>query len=487
MTVRKSETHYSFPMVEAKVCGIVTWCDEDIEMKVMTEKSKFKLDERHGKCGVILNQTTFYSEAGGQDGDVGKITGPRDSVFIVEDCQKLDSGHVLHIGRMTSGFLMNGIRVKTRIDTAHRIACMQNHTAVHLLNSVLHSILPITSQKSSHVSSSHFRHDFSVYGSDFDVATIAQVESQVNQMIGDKGNVDLINVTDIAEAEKILKPAGSWSDAPESQLKLITLPGETYPSKLRLVKIPNGVSEPCCGSHVDKVEDIQAFAIISCKSPSTGVKSLRCVTGVKAENARNAGIEILERVLEINDLAESLDSTEEALSGDGRQITNTNLLKEVKRIQNFLETATLKYGGDDFKSVKAHLIPYTVRCEVDPILNDLSRHLKSVDRSSVKSRMADELEEALEDQTHLGFVVHAFEERATTKVQLSKLTSKVKDKPILLLNISESGQVAGRAVVPEGCPFTAESWLSSVVAESLGPRCRQKRVNSSRQRSSVRL
>ena len=163
--------------------------------------SVYKVDANTGKCGIILDKTTFYHEAGGQVSDAGEICVGEDVVFKVEDVQRLPSGHVLHVGRVEagSGCLPVGAVAKTRIDTGRRISLMQNHTAVHPLNSVLHETLPLTCQRSSLVTPQGFKHEFSVYSVNLDTTFVDEVESKVNELLGHPDPLGLSVVQGLAD------------------------------------------------------------------------------------------------------------------------------------------------------------------------------------------------------------------------------------------------------------------------------------------------
>merc|ERR1712110_1346952 len=98
--------------------------------------------------------------------------------------------NILHIGHVSKGFFETDGDVKVQIDTAHRIGCMQNHTATHLLNYVLHSTLPITYQHSSRVDSNELKFDFSAYNVDINMELMADIEMKVNNLIGIKSDID---------------------------------------------------------------------------------------------------------------------------------------------------------------------------------------------------------------------------------------------------------------------------------------------------------
>ena len=211
MYQRERESHYTFPLIKAKLLDIVDTDPLTKEFKITSTSEESNISKKKikgDKCGIILDKTTFYSEAGGQVGDKGTLVGPNGSTFVVDDCQKVDGSHeVMHLGHVTKGFFHPGIEVKVQIDTDRRIACMQNHTATHLLNYVLHSILPLTYQHSSRVDSDWLKFDFSTYNVDFNNEVVADIEIKVNSLIGRKKDIsrNTINVQDAKTFMSTLK------------------------------------------------------------------------------------------------------------------------------------------------------------------------------------------------------------------------------------------------------------------------------------------
>ena len=411
---------YALPMVKSKVLAVSSGF-EGRKMQCLLYTGEEAIRPKHGVLAVILDQTTFFSEGGGQVGDTGVLVGYHDSTFEVKDTKKLPSGHVLHIGKVTQGVFHVGGNVVVKIDPAHRVAVMQNHTGTHLINYVLHSLLPVTSQRSSHVTPKGLRFDFSVYACQFDLDDVYRVEARVNALIGSGGEVDIRDVK-LGEAKD-----------------LTTIPGERYPEVVRVVRMGSAGVEPCCGTHLHNISDVQALTVIDCKA-GTGTRSLRCITGLAAIEARKLGMKILDQVADLADGIEDVDVL---------------TAKEVAAIQKELRGIQ--------KQCSRETIPYAVRCEVDGIADQLMRHFKSKDKSSLKTRMESELVKAMEETwNNQGFVVHPFSEVSDTNISLSKITALCKDKPILVLRRGQDGTLFARAVIP---PFMqpsirANDWMN---------------------------
>ena len=499
---RKTDTHYAFPMIKAKILSILDADDQSenkcSEISDETESSipkKLKGD----KCGIILDKTTFYHEAGGQVGDRGVLIGPNGATFTVHDCQKLEGTDlVLHLGTVTKGFFKLGLDVQVHIDTNHRIGCMQNHSATHLLNYILHSTLPMTYQHSSRVDSDELKFEFSAYNVDFNIDMITDIELKVNNLIGKKSDIvrNTIKAEDSANYMKSISSSFNDNslyeesnqnsyihvetdqsnesiqnhdanknhlDSYESEIfplglnpKFISIPGEIYPDEINVINVCGGV-EPCCGTHVQNTGDIQSFVIVNCKSAGKGsIKSMKCVTGHRALEARNNGLNLLADVAEIAEELELIDEksspnmlTDEECSEKLNTRSPYEILKNIKAIKKAMTADNT-------------VLPHLVRIEVEYVLEELLRHLKKSDKATTKEKMINELEEVLEDSTHLGYIVHFFTNEPA-HVKLNSFDKMCKDKPSLLLMLDNKNCLSARARVPKNylqtCDSGASSWL----------------------------
>ncbi len=417
------EGKYQFPLITAKVLAI--------------EKSDQSLCEslKEGEEGVVyLDKTTFYAESGGQIGDSGELVTIDGASFAVTNCRLVmdAADHVAHVGQVIRGNVDVGSDVKLKIHTAHRLGCMQNHTATHLLNQALHRFLPITCQTSSHVDHLGLRLGFSAFTVPVDVGFLTRVEEEVHQRIAEGGPV---------EREVMhLRQALTARD-------LVTLPGEQYPDDLiSIVTVPGGQREPCCGTHLVRTSDIQSFAIVGVKSAGTGVKVLHCLTGSKAAAAREKGIKLIEEVFDLHNKFTVLDAKKQ---------------KPVQEVTDLLEMMRTKR-----QSLKRRVdIPFAVQHELIAILKEMVTKLSIVERRFSKASMLSEMETLIEDSSHELFVVHNFNMTdSKSKVLLSKITRICPDKPVLISAVNDSG-VYARACVPKDqvteC-FDAEKWLDCV-------------------------
>ena len=211
---------------------------------------------------VVLDITPFYAESGGQIGDSGSVTTP-DSTFTVETTSKTENGHYLHLGAMTEGALHVGDTVSAKIDADKRSRTMRNHTAAHLLQAALRSVLgDHVHQAGQLVTDSRCRFDFSHFAA-MTHEEIKQAEALVNEKILEAIPV-VTQELPIAEARK---------------LGAMALFGEKYGDVVRVVTVGDYSVEFCGGTHVDNTAKLGLFRILSESSVASGVRRIEAVTG----------------------------------------------------------------------------------------------------------------------------------------------------------------------------------------------------------------
>ncbi|MEO0443864.1 MAG: alanine--tRNA ligase [Pseudomonadota bacterium] len=227
---------------------------------------------QEGEAGIILlSQTPFYGESGGQVGDTGYLN-VGDNRFAVRDCQKSGNSH-LHFGRVLSGAIAVGNEVSAEVDAHLRQAIVLNHSATHLLHAALREILgDHVSQKGSLVDSDKLRFDFSHFEA-VTAAELKSIEQRVNNEIRRNTRVD----TELCTMDEA------------KQKGAMMLFGEKYGSEVRVLTMGDGFSvELCGGTHVQRTGDIGLFHIVSESGISAGVRRIEAITGAKALDAFDA-------------------------------------------------------------------------------------------------------------------------------------------------------------------------------------------------------
>ncbi len=233
-----------------------------------------------GEAGaLVLDQTPFYAESGGQVGDVGEIHAADGSTFKVSDTIKNGSAHV-HLGQCSSGRFRQDVDVTAKVDADSRAATALNHSATHLLHSALRVELGShVTQKGSLVAPDRLRFDFSHY-EPMTSAELRAVERRVNAEI--RRN---------AAAETLLM---SYDDALAAGA--MALFGEKYGDQVRVLRLGDSSVELCGGTHVQRAGDIGLFKIISESGIASGVRRIEAATGDRALEVVEAADELLSRL-----------------------------------------------------------------------------------------------------------------------------------------------------------------------------------------------
>ena len=214
-----------------------------------------------GECTVVFDKTVFYGEGGGQVGDTGCIMGAK--ALTVLDTKKTN-GIYLHEARVESGVVAVGDTLRLKVDADRRNAIRRNHSACHLLQAALRSVLGShVEQAGSYVDEKRVRFDFS-HLSAMTAEEIAKVEAIVNANIL-KAEECTTTVTDISSARA---------------MGAMALFGEKYGDTVRVVKIGSSSVELCGGTHVSSTGNIGLFKIISETGVAAGVRRIEGTTGL---------------------------------------------------------------------------------------------------------------------------------------------------------------------------------------------------------------
>ena len=216
-----------------------------------------------GQMGTIfVEKTPFYATMGGQEGDKGEIT-LGDAVFQVEDTIKLLGGKIGHVGRMTKGMIKTGDVVTLSVHAADRADTCKNHSATHLLQKALKTVLGShVEQKGSLVTPDRLRFDFAHF-QPMTAEEIAEVETLVNKEI----RAALPVITDVMNIEEAKKSGA------------MALFDEKYSENVRVVSMGDFSKELCGGTHVANTSEILAFKILSESGIAAGVRRIEALTG----------------------------------------------------------------------------------------------------------------------------------------------------------------------------------------------------------------
>ncbi|EAS1834364.1 alanine--tRNA ligase [Salmonella enterica] len=307
---------------------------------------------------VVLDQTPFYAESGGQVGDKGELKGAG-FTFAVDDTQKYGQA-IGHLGKLSAGALKVGDAVQADVDEARRARIRLNHSATHLMHAALRQVLGThVAQKGSLVSDKVLRFDFS-HNEAMKPSEIRQVEDLVNAQI--RRNLPIeTNIMDLDAA----KAKGAMA-----------LFGEKYDERVRVLSMGDFSTELCGGTHASRTGDIGLFRIISESGTAAGIRRIEAVTGEGAMATVHAQSDRL------NDIAHLLKGDSQNLGDKVRAVLERTrqLEKELQQLKDQAaaqESANLSSKAVDLNGVKllvselAGIEPKMLRTMVDDLKNQL--------------------------------------------------------------------------------------------------------------------
>ena len=234
----------------------------DSDVTVLTTEEEITDALSEGQKGTIfVKETPFYATSGGQEADTGYIRAA-EGEFKVEDTVKLLGGKIGHIGVMTKGMIKAGDKVTLEVDAKKRALSARNHSATHLLQKALRTVLGThVEQAGSSVNEDRLRFDFTHFSA-MTSEELKKVENMVNDQIS-KGLDVIVKNMPIEEAKKTGAQA---------------LFGEKYGDIVRVVNMGGFSIEFCGGTHVKNTSEIMAFKIISESGVAAGVRRIEALT-----------------------------------------------------------------------------------------------------------------------------------------------------------------------------------------------------------------
>ncbi len=315
--------------------------------------------EAGGEVAVILNQTPFYGESGGQMGDAGVLVGEGLKISVSETQKRLGVLHV-HIGRVEEGTLKVGANVSLQVDHERRLATRSHHSATHLLHAALRRRLgEHVTQKGSLVAADRLRFDIS-HPKAITPEELSEIESQVNGQI----RLNTKAVTHLMSPEAA-QEAGAMA-----------LFGEKYGDEVRVVSMGETEegsysTELCGGTHVARTGDIGLFKVVGESAVAAGVRRIEAATGAAAQAfivEQEAIIEKIASLLKtapadvparVTSLVDERRKLEHEITGLRRQIATgngampkikqVNGLKYIPRLLDGVPAKDLKNLADDLK------------------------------------------------------------------------------------------------------------------------------------------
>lgn len=227
---------------------------------------------------ILLDETPFYAESGGQVADKGTLKS-EEVIIDIKDVKKAPNGQHVHEGVVVSGTAKKGLEVTAEVESALRKGIVKNHTATHLLHQALKDVLGShVNQAGSLVNENRLRFDFSHFGQ-VTKEELSQIEKIVNEKIWEGISV-AIDLKPIAEAK---------------EMGAMALFGEKYGDIVRVVQVGDYSIELCGGCHVQNTAEIGLFKIASESGIGAGTRRIEAVTGKGAYEELNDQLAILEQ------------------------------------------------------------------------------------------------------------------------------------------------------------------------------------------------
>ncbi len=288
-------------------------------------------DETCGDLLVILKETPFYAESGGQVGDMGYIQSTEDSLkFRVVDVQKKADLWV-HYGRVEQGVLTIGMEVHTQVDRWQRYRTQAHHTATHLLQSALQKLIdPHIAQAGSLVTAERLRFDFNCARA-LTASELQAIEWQINVWIMEAHCAQILTLP-LAEA----KARGAMA-----------MFGEKYSDPVRVIDIPGVSMELCGGTHVTNTSEIGLCKIISEAGIASGIRRLEAVVGLAVLdylNQRDTVVKELTDVFKIKpeEITDRVRELQQEIKSKTKHIEQLNTqLARYQALQLLSETETI--------------------------------------------------------------------------------------------------------------------------------------------------
>ncbi|WP_301109606.1 alanine--tRNA ligase [Sporosarcina sp.] len=306
---------------------------------------------------VILNQTPFYAESGGQIADKGTLTNESFTAEI-QDVQKAPNGQNLHTVYINSGEMNEGAAVTAKVDHYSRSLTIKNHTATHLLHRALKDVLgEHVNQAGSYVGPDRLRFDFSHFGQ-VTKDELERIEYQVNEQIWASTPVHT-SLAPIAEAK---------------EMGAMALFGEKYGDIVRVVQVGDYSIELCGGCHVGNTAEINVFKILSEGGIGAGTRRIEAFTGGQAFKSFKEDQHTIEQVASV------------AKATPKNVVTKVeSILADYKDLQRENESLAAKMGNSQLADVME-----TAR-QVDDV-TVISAHVEVKDNNGLR-QLIDELKQ----------------------------------------------------------------------------------------------
>lgn len=368
---------------------------------------------------LLLQKSPFYFESGGQESDTGFISKngtkfPLKNLTSRKNC-------VLHEVEVNSAETLRvGDEVQLHVDEEKRSAVTRNHSATHLLNSALKKITHSSIyQKSSLVTGEQLKIELACFGPKLNHQHVEKLEDLIRSYIVDQPlerKVRVMNSQDL-----------------QNESDVVMVPGEIYPDDgIRLVTFGDFSKELCCGTHVFNTRELLEFTFLSMRSTGRNSYLFAATTGQKAANAISYGDELVNQLTQLS-----------------HKVTTQNfneILFKVREVSIKLNNLNIP-------------VSFLKKLECQKITAEIKEKVKLESREIVSELLDVEMKSVAEKDSNSPFVIHFLSCSDLMKsVSLQKATRFVKDRPVLIISLTDNA-VKARCCVPKTHKFSAESWL----------------------------
>jgi alanyl-tRNA synthetase len=317
---------------------------------ILKDKNITDMASEGDRVKIMLSETPFYAESGGQTADIGTISAPGTEIRV-EDVQKAPNGQHLHEVVVLKGSFKKGQKVTASVAEQTRKAIVKNHSATHLLHQALKDVLgDHVNQAGSSVEPGRLRFDFSHFGQVTE-KEMEEIETIVNEKIWEAVPVEIME-TSLDKAK---------------EMGAMALFGEKYSSNVRVVQMSDYSLELCGGCHVRSTAEIGLFKLVSEGGIGAGVRRIEAVTGKKAYEFMNsqvdklretAGVlktsleEVPSRVLLLQKQLKEKDKENESLTAKLGQLQAASLLEEAEEVEG-VKVLAKKVNAADMNALRS--------------------------------------------------------------------------------------------------------------------------------------
>lgn len=457
--VTKDGAKYESKVIQSTVAAL--WLGSDKEERF----SRTFACEEGAKIGLLLDETNFYAEQGGQIGDVGTISA-EGFTLTVEDTQTY-GGFVVHVG-VAKGSVSVGTSVECSVDYVRREPVMTNHTSTHVCNFALREVLgPEIDQEGSKVLAERFRFDFS-HTAPLSHEELQKVDSLVQQQI-DENRPVFVKEVPLADAYEICSIRAAF--------------GERYPEMVRVVSVGKEVDalmadpgnedwyqysvEFCGGTHLPSMGVAKKFCTVSEEAIASGIRRVVCLTGDHALKAEALGQSIADDMEALNSASEGLRATAESkdVVTEEQSASLEGQMAEVRELSK-----TLKKKVEDKKAV----YPLWRKRLFQQQLKTAGEMVASVDKK-LKALKAGRLEAFLKDvvDSHDGSKsiikeMDAGVDARSMKKAITDVQKKLKSVSIVFVSADPTKDKFSLLVsVPKGASLgvSAKDWMAAAMAD----------------------